>query len=107
MLLLLELYKVHLQLYECHGVQSVEVLSSTMYVTVQLVEHSLILHLMLTAVLVESMALLPYSVHLAEEHSTTSGWQLCHQVDEDHTVTGDSRELMTVSEISKVFVSCM
>ena len=66
-----------------------EVVSTTLYVTVQLVEHSLILHLMLTVVLVESLVHLPHWVHLVEEQPTTSGWQLCHQMDKDHTVTGD------------------
>ena len=78
--------------------QSAEVISPTLYVTVQLVEHSLILHLMLTVVLVESLVHLLHWVHLEEEQSITSGWQLCHQVDEDRTVTGDSRELMNVSK---------
>ena len=66
-----------------------EVVSPTLYVTVQLVEHSLILHLMLTVVLVKSLVHLPHWVHLVEEQPTTSGCQLCHLVDEDHTVTGD------------------
>ena len=74
-----------------------EVVSPTLYVTVQLVEHSLIRHLMLTVVLVESLVHLPHWVYLVEEQSTTSGWELCHQVDEDHTVTGYSRGLLTVS----------
>ena len=65
-----------------------EVVSPTLYVTVQLVEHSLILHLMQTVVLVESLVHLPHWVHLGEEQPITSGWQLCHQVDEDPTVTG-------------------
>ena len=63
-----------------------EVISPTLYVTVQLVEHSLILHLVLTVVLVESLVHLPHWVDLVEEQPTTSGWQLWHQVDEDHTV---------------------
>ena len=71
-----------------------EVVSPTLYVSVQDIQ---ILHLMLTVVLVESLIHLPHWVHLVEEQSTTSGWQLCHQVDKDHTVTGDRRELMTVS----------
>ena len=66
-----------------------EVVSPTLYVTVQLVEHSLILHLMLPVILVRSLVHLPQWVHLAEEQPTTSGWQLCYQVDKDHTVTGD------------------
>ena len=74
-----------------------EVVSPTLYVTVQLAEHSLSLHLMLTVVLVESLVHLPHWVHLVEEQPTTSGWELCHQVDEDNTVTEDSRELLTVS----------
>ena len=61
-----------------------EVVSPTLYVIVQLMEHGLILHLMLTVVLVKSLE--PHWVHLLEEQPTTSGWQLCHQVDEDHTV---------------------
>ena len=81
-----------------------EVVSPTLYVTVQLVEHSLILHLMLIVVLVESLVHLPHWVYLVEEQPTTSGWQLCHQVDEDHTVTGDSRELMTVSKATILLV---
>jgi hypothetical protein len=40
-----------------------------------------------TVVLVKSLIHLPHWVHLVEEQPTTSGWQLCHQVDEDHTVT--------------------
>ena len=66
-----------------------QVVSPTLYVTVQLVEHSLILHLMLTVILVESLVHLPHWVHLVEEQPTTSGWQLCHQMDKDHTVTWD------------------
>ena len=51
-----------------------EVVSPTLYVTVQLVEHSLILHLMLTVVLVECWVFLPpHWVLLVEEQSTTSG----------------------------------
>ena len=65
-----------------------EVVSPTLYVTVQLVEHSLNLHLMLTVVLVESLVHLPHWVHLMKQ-STTSGWQLYHHMDKDHTVTGD------------------
>ena len=82
-----------------------EVVSPTLYVTVEVVKHSLILHLMLNVILVESLVYLPHWVHLAEEQLTTSGWQLCHQVDEDHTVTGDSRELMTVSKYLSHFES--
>ena len=44
---------------------------------------------MLTVILVESLMYLPHWVHLVEEQPTTSGWQLCHQMDKDHTVTGD------------------
>ena len=50
-----------------------EVVSPTLYVTIQLVEHSLILHLMLTVVLVELLVHLPHWVHLVEEQHTTSG----------------------------------
>ena len=75
-----------------------EVVSPTLYVTVQLVEHSLILHLMLPVILVESLVHLPHWVHLVKEQSTTSGWQLCHLEGEDHTVTGD-RALLTIVRI--------
>ena len=77
-----------------------EVVSPTLYVTVQLVEHSLILHLMLTVVLAESLVHLPHWVHLVEEQPTTSGWQLCHQMDKDHTVTGD-RGLHTMVRVGR------
>ena len=70
-----------------------EVVSPTLYVTVQ---HSLIFHLMLTVVLVESLVHLPHWVHLVEEQPTSSGWQLCHQVKKDHTVTRNSGELLIV-----------
>ena len=73
-----------------------EVVSPTLYVTVQLEKHSLILHLMLTVVLMESLVHLPHWVHLVEEQVTTSGWLLCHQVDKDHTVTGDRALLIMV-----------
>ena len=82
-----------------------EVVSPTLYVTVQLVEHSLILHLMLTVVLVESLVHLPHWVHLVEEQPTTSGWQLCHQVDEEHTVTGD-RGLLIMVGVNKLNIIC-
>ena len=50
-----------------------EVVSPTLYVTVQIEDHSLIHHLVLTVVLVESLVHLPYWVHLVETLPTTSG----------------------------------
>ena len=77
-----------------------EVVSPTnmTYVTVQLVENNLVLHLMLTVILGTSLVHLPHWVHLVEEQPTTSGWQLCHLEDEDHTVTG-GRALPTMVRV--------
>ena len=50
-----------------------EVVSPTLYVTVQPVEHGLIHHLVLTVMLVEALAHLPHWVHLVKELPTTSG----------------------------------
>ena len=71
-----------------------DVVSPTLYVTVQLVEHSLIHHLVLTVVLGESLV---HLVHLVEELPTTSGSLLCHQMDGEHTVIDNRQEPTMVS----------
>ena len=53
--------------------QSVEVVSPTLYVTVKDEIHNLIDGLLQTVILVESLVHLPHWVHLVEELPTSSG----------------------------------